>query len=176
MSGTKAPEYQIQCLINVTSDNFHTKTTKETFDRVAFSLKKYGLKWNKAFGDNSTGPNAMVKAMRACIEKIQYTRKKVDQDGDEREEKQANLYDVLGAGMEAFKNYLSLGWNFNSLKEALAKDMAEVAIDVLNILFWMRDERSTKIKPTCAILLFGLAMPNENKSVQGEEMMREIES
>lgn len=163
MSGVKAPEYQIQCLNNVTSDNLHTKATKETFDRVAFSLKKYGLKWSKAFGENSNGPNAMIKALRACIEKIRYTRKKIDQDGDEREEKQSHLYDVLGSGMEALKNYLSLGWNFNSLQESLAKDMAEVVIDVLNILFWLKDERFNKTKQTCAMLLFGLAMPNENK-------------
>jgi hypothetical protein len=49
--------------------------------------------------------------------------------------------------------------------ESLAKDIAEVTIDVLNILYFENDERSTKTKFTCAILLFALAMPNENKSV-----------
>ena len=163
MHGTKAPEHQIQSLNNITSDNIHSKGTKAIFEAVAFSLKKYGLKWSKVFSKDNTGPNAMIKAMRACIEKIQYTRRKVEQDGDEREEKQSNLYDVLGSGIEAFKNYLNLGWNYNSLQESLAKDMAEVTIDVLNILFLIRDERWLKIKQTCAMLLFGLAMPNENK-------------
>lgn len=49
------------------------------------------------------------------------------------------------------------------MKESLAKDIAEVTIDVLNILLPEIDERSVKTKHTCAILLFALAMPNENK-------------
>lgn len=49
------------------------------------------------------------------------------------------------------------------MKESLAKDIAEITIDVLNILFLENDERSLKTKHTCAILLFALAMPNENK-------------
>ena len=77
MSGPKSPEYQIQCLNNVTIDNIYSKNSKETFERVAFSLKKYGLKWSKVFGENYNGPNAMLKAMRACITKIQYTREYV---------------------------------------------------------------------------------------------------
>jgi hypothetical protein len=51
------------------------------------------------------------------------------------------------------------------MKESLAKDIAEVTIDVLNILYFENDERSAKTKLTCAILLFAIAMPNENKSV-----------
>ena len=78
MSGSKSPEYQIQCLNNVTIDNIHSKNSKDTFERVAFSLKKYGLKWSKVFGENANGPNAMLKAMRACIDKIQFTREYVD--------------------------------------------------------------------------------------------------
>ncbi|CAF5084355.1 unnamed protein product, partial [Rotaria sp. Silwood1] len=74
MSGPKSPEYQIQCLNNVTIDNINSKNSKETFERVAFSLKKYGLKWSKVFSENYNGPNAMLKAIRACISKIQYTR------------------------------------------------------------------------------------------------------
>lgn len=89
--------------------------------------------------------------------------RKIHRDGDERREKQSNLYDIIGAGIEAFKNYLNIGWNFNSLKESLAKDVAEVTIDVLIMLSTENDERSTKIKHTCAIILFALAMPNENK-------------
>jgi hypothetical protein len=87
----------------------------------------------------------------------------VSRDGDERREKQSTLYEILGAGIEAFKNYLNLGWNFNSMKESLAKDIAEITIDLLNIIYLENDERSNKIKQTCAILLFALAMPNENK-------------
>jgi len=41
---------------------------------VGFSLKKYSLKWSKVFGENLNGPNAMLKAMRACITKVQITR------------------------------------------------------------------------------------------------------
>jgi hypothetical protein len=41
---------------------------------VAFSLKKYSLKWSKVFGENLNGPNAMLKAMRACITKVQITQ------------------------------------------------------------------------------------------------------
>ena len=89
--------------------------------------------------------------------------RKINRDGDERRDKQSNLYEIIGAGIEAFKNYLNLGWNFNSLKESLAKDVAEVTIDVLIMLSAENDERSTKTKHTCAILLFALAMPNENK-------------
>ena len=74
MSGSKSPEFQIQCLNNVNIDNVYSKNSKDTFERVAFSLKKYGLKWSKVFGENSSGPNAMLKAMRACIAKVQYTR------------------------------------------------------------------------------------------------------
>jgi hypothetical protein len=73
MSGQKSPEYQIQCLNNITIDNVHLKTTKDTFERVTFSLKKYGLKWSKVFGENSNGPNAMLKAMRSCISRIRFT-------------------------------------------------------------------------------------------------------
>ena len=89
--------------------------------------------------------------------------RKVNRDGDERREKQNTLHDILGSGIEAFKNYLNLGWNFNSMQESSAKEIAEVAIDVLNILLLEMDERSVKTKHTCAILLFALAMPNENK-------------
>ncbi len=78
MRGSKSPEYQIQCLNNVTIDNIYSQNCKETFERVAFSLKKYGLKWSKVFGENSNGPNAMLKAMRACITKIQITREYVE--------------------------------------------------------------------------------------------------
>ena len=74
MSGAKAPEYQIQCLNGITVDNVNSTATKETLNRVAFSLKKYGLKWSKAFGENYNGPNAMIRAMGACIMKIQYTQ------------------------------------------------------------------------------------------------------
>lgn len=74
MSGSKAPEHQINCLNSVTVDNVNSKATKDTLNLVAFSLKKYGLKWSKAFGENSNGPNAMIKAMRACILKIQFTQ------------------------------------------------------------------------------------------------------
>jgi hypothetical protein len=146
---------------------------------VAFSLKKYGLKWSKVFGENLNGPNAMLKAMRACILKIQITReyvnnsgkrrkknlvfRKSNQDGSERRDKQSSLQDILGAGIEAFRNYFNLGWNFNSMKETLAKNIAEITIDVLNILSFDNDERSIKTKSSCAILLFALAMPNENK-------------
>jgi hypothetical protein len=49
------------------------------------------------------------------------------------------------------------------MKETLAKNIAEITIDVLNILTFDNDERSIKIKSSCAILLFALAMPNENK-------------
>jgi len=49
------------------------------------------------------------------------------------------------------------------MKESLAKDIAEITIDLLNIIYLENDERSNKIKQTCAILLFALAMPNENK-------------
>jgi hypothetical protein len=94
-----------------------------------------------------------------------FNDRKVQRDYDERREKQSNLYDILGAGIEAYKNYFNLGWNFNSLKESLAKDVAEITIDVLNIIFLDDDERAIKIKHTCAILLFALAMPNENKFV-----------
>ncbi|CAF1000284.1 unnamed protein product [Rotaria sordida] len=172
MSGAKSPEYQIQCLNNVTIDNIYSKNSKETFERVAFSLKKYGLKWSKVFGENYNGPNAMLKAMRACITKIQYTREKINRDGDERREKQSTLYEILAAGIEAFKNYLNLGWNFNSMKESLAKDIAEITIDVLNILYSENDERSNKTKFTCAILLFALAMPNENNPSNGQNIVQ----
>jgi hypothetical protein len=91
------------------------------------------------------------------------SNRKVNRDRDERREKQSTLHEILGAGIEAFKNFLNLGWNFNSMKESLAKDIAEITIDVLNILFLENDERSLKTKHTCAILLFALAMPNENK-------------
>ncbi|CAF0779717.1 unnamed protein product [Adineta ricciae] len=171
MSGPKSPEYQIQCLNHVTMDNIYSKNSKDTFERVAFSLKKYGLKWSKVFGENSNGPNAMLKAMRACIAKIQFTREKVNRDGDERREKQCALHDILGAGIEAFKAYLNLGWNFNSMKESLAKDIAEITIDALNILAFEADERSNKIKQTCAILLFALAMPNENNPSNGQNIV-----
>jgi hypothetical protein len=89
--------------------------------------------------------------------------RKCHQDGSERREKQDSLQEILGAGIEAFRNYFNLGWNFNSMKETLAKNIAEVTIDVLNILTFDNDERSIKIKSSCAILLFALAMPNENK-------------
>ena len=49
------------------------------------------------------------------------------------------------------------------MKVSLAKDIAEITIDALNILFLENDERSNKTKLTCAIILFALAMPNENK-------------
>jgi hypothetical protein len=49
------------------------------------------------------------------------------------------------------------------MKESLAKDIAEITIDVLNILSYENDERSVKTKLACAILLFTLAMPNENQ-------------
>jgi len=98
-----------------------------------------------------------------------FVNSKVNRDGDERREKQGLLFEILGAGIEAFKNYLNLGWNFNSLKESLAKDIAEITIDVLNILYFENDERSIKIKLNCSILLFTLAMPNENKLVSNEE-------
>jgi hypothetical protein len=49
------------------------------------------------------------------------------------------------------------------MKESLAKDITEIAIEVLNILSVECDERSVKIKSSCAILLFALAMPHENK-------------
>lgn len=75
MTGPKAPDYQIQCLNSINTDNIYNNHSKETFDRVAFSLKKYGLKWSKAFGENYNGPNAMLCAMRACIDKIRSTRK-----------------------------------------------------------------------------------------------------
>ncbi|CAF0794794.1 unnamed protein product [Rotaria sp. Silwood1] len=172
MSGPKSPEYQIQCLNNVTIDNINSKNSKETFERVAFSLKKYGLKWSKVFSENYNGPNAMLKAIRACISKIQYTREKVNRDGDERRDKQSTLYEILAAGIEAFKNYLNLGWNFNSMKESLAKDIAEIAIDALNILYSENDERSSKTKLTCAILLFALAMPNENNPSNGQNIVQ----
>jgi hypothetical protein len=74
MTGSKAPEHQVQCLNSMTVENINNRSSKETFDRVAFSLKKYGLKWSKVFGENYSGPNAMLKAMRACIDKIQLTR------------------------------------------------------------------------------------------------------
>jgi len=48
--------------------------SKKIFDRVAISLKTYGLKWNKVFGENSNGPNAMINGMKACITRIQITR------------------------------------------------------------------------------------------------------
>lgn len=73
MTGQKSPEYQIQCLNNVTIDNIYSQNIKETFERVALSLKKYGLKWSKVFGENSNGPNAMLNTLRACISKIQFT-------------------------------------------------------------------------------------------------------
>lgn len=92
-----------------------------------------------------------------------FLNRKVTRDGGERREKQGALNEILGAGIEAFKNFLNLGWNFNSMKESFAKDIAEVAIDVLNILSLESDERSVKTKHTCAIVLFALAMPNENK-------------
>jgi hypothetical protein len=141
---------------------------------VAFSLKKYSLKWSKVFGKNLNGPNAMLKAMRACITKVQIIReyfiemklysfkhfvfRRFNQDENERQ-----LREILGAGIEAFRNYINLGWNFNSMKESLAKNIAEITIDVLNILSVDSDEHSIKIKSSCAILLFALAMPNENK-------------
>jgi hypothetical protein len=77
MTGEKSPEHQIQCLNRFTVDNINSKYSKETFERIAFSLKKYGLKWSKVFGENLNGPNAMLKAMRACISKIQITREYV---------------------------------------------------------------------------------------------------
>jgi hypothetical protein len=77
MSGEKSPKYQIECLNNVTIDNIYSKNSKDTFEHVAFSLKKYGLKWSKVFGENGNGPNAMLKAIRACISKIQFTREYV---------------------------------------------------------------------------------------------------
>ena len=49
------------------------------------------------------------------------------------------------------------------MRGSLPKDIAEVTIDALNILFVESDERSNKTKLTCAIILFALAMPNENK-------------
>ena len=52
------------------------------------------------------------------------------------------------------------------MKESLARDIAEITIDILNILTLESDERSVKIKTSCAILLFALAMPNENKYVK----------
>ncbi|CAF3991723.1 unnamed protein product [Rotaria magnacalcarata] len=172
MSGPKSPDYQIQSLNNITVDSIYSKNSKETFERVAFSLKKYGLKWSKVFNENYNGPNAMIKAMQACINKIQYTRDKVNRDHDERRDKQNTLHEILSAGIEAFKNYLNLGWNFNSLKESLAKDIAEITIDVLNILTLENDERSNKTKLTCAILLFALAMPNENNPSNGQNIVQ----
>ncbi|CAF4351128.1 unnamed protein product [Rotaria socialis] len=172
MSGPKSPDYQIQSLNNITIENIYSKNSKETFERVAFSLKKYGLKWSKVFNENYNGPNAMIKAMQACINRIQYTREKVNRDHDERRDKQNTLHEILSAGIEAFKNYLNLGWNFNSLKELLAKDIAEITIDVLNILTLENDERSNKTKLTCAILLFALAMPNENNPSNGQNIVQ----
>ena len=181
MSGAKSPEYQIQILNSITTDNILMKNNKEVFERVAFSLKKYGLKWSKVFGENLNGPNAMLKAMRACIGKIHIIQgyvstdakaefveivfrcRKITQDGDERRDKQTVLHEILGVGIEAFRNYFNLGWNFNSMKESLAKDIAEITIEILNILTFDGDERSVKIKSSCAVLLFALAMPNENK-------------
>jgi hypothetical protein len=74
MTGEKSPQHQIQCLNHFTIDNIDTKNSKETFEHVAFSLKKYSLKWSKIFGENLNGPNAMLKAMRACITKVQITQ------------------------------------------------------------------------------------------------------
>lgn len=88
---------------------------------------------------------------------------KYNRDGNDRREKQDTLHEILGAGIEAFRNYMNIGWNFNSMKEALAKDIASITIEVLNIISFDSDERSVKIKTSCAILLFALAMPNENK-------------
>jgi len=87
MTGEKSPEHQIQCLNHFTVDNINTIKSKETFERVAFSLKKYGLKWSKVFGENLNGPNAMLKAMRACILKIQITREYVNNSGKEKKRK-----------------------------------------------------------------------------------------
>jgi len=89
--------------------------------------------------------------------------RKFNQDENEIQEKQVSLEEILGAGIEAFRNYFNLGWNFNSMKESLAKNIVEITIDVLNILSFNSDEHSIKIKSSCAILLFALAMPNENK-------------
>lgn len=89
----------------------------------------------------------------------------MSRDGDERRDKLGSLHEILGAGIEAFKSYLNIGLNFNSLKESLAKDIADITVDVLNILSVDSDERSIKIKVSCALLLFTLAMPNENKFV-----------
>lgn len=75
------------------------------------------------------------------------------------------LQEILGAGIEAFRSYFNLGLNFNSMREPLVKDITAITIDALNILTFERDERLVKIKTSCAILLFALAMPNENKSV-----------
>ena len=75
MSGSQAPESQIRALNSIKVDEFDPKFTRETFERVAFSLKKYGLKWSRVFGENNTGPNAMLKTMRTCFEKIQLTAK-----------------------------------------------------------------------------------------------------
>jgi hypothetical protein len=80
-----------------------------------------------------------------------------------QDENEHQLQEILGAGIEAFRNYFNLGWNFNSMNEILAKNIAEITIDVLNILSLNSDDHSIKIKSSCAILLFALAMPNENK-------------
>ena len=82
------------------------------------------------------------------------------------------LYETVGAGIEAFKNYFNLGLNFNSLREPLATDVSEVTIDVLNIIFFETEERFAKIKHSCAILLFTLAMPNENMYVYRNHWIR----
>lgn len=74
MRGEKSPEQQIQALNNITIDNILTRNSREVFERVAFSLKTYGLNWSKVFGENLNGPNAMLKAMRACISRIHITR------------------------------------------------------------------------------------------------------
>ena len=89
--------------------------------------------------------------------------RKYNRDGNDRREKQDTLNEILGAGIEAFRNYMNIGWNFNSMKEALAKDIASITIEFLNIISFDSDLRSMKIKSSCAILLFALAMPNENK-------------
>ncbi|CAF0761742.1 unnamed protein product [Didymodactylos carnosus] len=169
MSGQNAPEVQINFLNSISIDNL-PKHSKDIFDKVAFSLKKYGLKWSKIFGENNRGPNSLCSALNIFIEKVQLTREKINHDNDPRKEKINNLYDTIGAGIEAFKNYLNLGWNFNSLKERLAMDIARCTINVLNLLYDEKDERVTKTKHSCAIVLFTLAMPNESNPTNGRDI------
>lgn len=73
MSGNQAPESQIRSLNSIKVDGYDPKSVREKFEHVAFSLRKFGLKWSKVFGENHHGPNAMLKAMQTTFEKIQIT-------------------------------------------------------------------------------------------------------